>query len=70
MKDGRFAGNFFGLNDSWAGNKEMTFHSAEEVRKLFRNFEIEVFDERDEDGSTASGEEKHWHVYSVIAKKN
>lgn len=70
MIDGRFAGNFFGLKDSWADNKEMTFHTEEEVRNLFRNFHIEIFEERDEDGVTSIGEAKHWHVYSVIAKKN
>jgi len=69
LKDGRFAGNFFGINDSWAKDKMMTFHSKEEVNKLFKNFIIEYFEEKDEDGVTASGESKHWHVFSVIAKK-
>jgi len=69
LKDGRFAGNFFGINDSWAKNKMMTFHSKEEVNKLFKNFIIEYFEEKDEDGVTASGESKHWHVFSVIARK-
>ncbi len=69
LKGGRFAGNFFGKNDSWVNNKMMTFHSIEDVKKLFKNFEIEFMEEKDEDGITASGESKHWHVYSVIAKK-
>jgi len=69
LKDGRFAGNFFGVNDSWAKDKMMTFHSKEDVNKLFKNFIIEYFEEKDEDGNTASGESKHWHVFSVIARK-
>ena len=69
LKDGRFAGNFFGINDSWAKDKMMTFHSKEDVNKLFENFIIEYFEEKDEDGVTASGESKHWHVFSVIARK-
>ncbi len=69
LKGGRFSGNFFGKNDSWAGNKNMTFHSKEELLNFFRNFEMEYLEEKDEDGVTASGESKHWHVYSVIAKK-
>jgi len=69
LKEGRFAGNFFGINDSWAKDKMMTFHSKEDVNKLFENFIIEYFEEKDEDGVTASGESKHWHVFSVIARK-
>jgi SAM-dependent methyltransferase len=69
LKNGRFAGNFFGKNDSWANNEKMTFLSKEEVINLFKNYEIEYLDEKDEDGTTSSGESKHWHVYSVIAKK-
>ena len=69
LKGGRFSGNFFGKNDSWADNKNMTFHTKEELLNFFGNFEIEYLEEKDEDGVTASGESKHWHVYSVIAKK-
>ncbi|HMS33407.1 MAG TPA: DinB family protein [Ignavibacteria bacterium] len=69
LKGGRFSGNFFGKNDSWSGNKNMTFHTKEELLNYFRNFEMEYLEEKDEDGVTASGESKHWHVYSVIAKK-
>ena len=69
LPGGRFAGNFFGNNDSWSDNKQITFHSEDEVKNLFRNFQIEYFHERDEDGVTSSGESKHWHVFSVIARK-
>ncbi len=66
---GRFSGNFFGVNDSWSDNKSMTFLKKEVVKNLFVKFEIELFQERDEDGATASGEAKHWHVFSVIARR-
>lgn len=69
IRGGRFAGNFFGERDEWAGNKKMTFLTKSEVEKLFKSFKIEYFDERDEDGQTADGTKKHWHVFSVIAKK-
>lgn len=65
---GRFAGNFFGLNDSWAGKKDMAFHTEAQVRGMFDRFEIESFHERDEDGEATTGP-KHWHVFTVIAKK-
>jgi len=65
---GRFAGQFFGVRDSWANQPDMTFHTEEQVRTLFAGFEIEYFHEEDEDGQSASGL-KHWHVFTVIARK-
>lgn len=65
---GRFAGQFFGVRDSWASRSDMTFHTEERVRKLLENFEIEHFHEMDEDGNAVSGP-KHWHVFTVIARK-
>ena len=65
---GRFAGNFFGVRDSWANKPDMTFHTEEQIRKLIEIFQIEYFHEMDEDGNSASGP-KHWHVFTVIARK-
>ena len=65
---GRFAGQFFGIRDSWANEPDMTFHTEEQVRSLFEKFEIESFHEMDEDGNSAGGP-KHWHVFTVIARK-
>jgi trans-aconitate methyltransferase len=65
---GRFAGQFFGVRDSWANEPDMTFHTEDQVRKLLGNFEIEYFDEMDEDGKAVSGP-KHWHVFTVIGRK-
>ena len=39
------------------------------MRKLFVQFEIIQFDEIEKDAKIALGEEKHWHVYNIIAKK-
>jgi len=65
---GRFAGQFFGVNDSWAYRKDMTFHTEDQVRAMLADFEIESFHEQDEDGEVTTGT-KHWHVFTVIAKK-
>jgi hypothetical protein len=65
---GRFAGQFFGIHDSWAVNSDMTFHTEEQVRTMLEDFEIESFHEMDEDGAAVSGP-KHWHVFTVIARK-
>ncbi|HMQ68985.1 MAG TPA: class I SAM-dependent methyltransferase [Ignavibacteria bacterium] len=68
-KGGVFSGQLFGENDEWAYNKNMTFLNIKSVHKLFGNFNMIFFEEKDEDGKTASGDPKHWHVFSVIAEK-
>ena len=66
---GRFSGQFFGIRDTWAGNPEMTFHSAEQVTALLEQaFDIETLEEMDEDGDAFSGP-KHWHLFDIIARK-
>ena len=65
---GQFAGQFFGVRDSWANEPDMIFHTEEQVHKLLENFEIEQLHEMDEDGNAVSGP-KHWHVFTVIARK-
>ena len=65
---GWFAGNFFGVNDSWTVHDDMTFHTAEQVRKMLEPFEIAYFQEEDEEGRSTIGP-KHWHIFTVIARK-
>ena len=68
---GVFAGDFMGVNDSWASGFRSTITSMNklEVEALFNNFEIVRFHERDETGKTAIGKTKHWHTFSVVAIK-
>jgi len=68
-QDGIFAGNFFGLHDSWSLNKAMSFHSEEQVKGLFKDFNVLSWKEVKKDGNTAAGEQKHWHVFHIIAIK-
>ena len=46
----------------------MTFHTIDQARDLFTQFEIELFREIDEDGQAVSGP-KHWHYFDVIARR-
>lgn len=66
---GRFAGHLFGVNDDWADRESMTFFTRQETESLFKKFEIEFFEEKDEDGKVASGDAKHWHLFSIVARK-
>jgi tellurite methyltransferase len=65
---GRFAGQLFGVKDTWASNKDMTFLTEEQARALFTAFDVEYFREEDEDGQSQIGP-KHWHIFHVIARK-
>jgi SAM-dependent methyltransferase len=66
---GRFVGQFFGTRDSWADERDMTFHSSQQVESMLAaNFEVEAFEEIDEDGNAFSGP-KHWHIFDIIARK-
>ena len=66
---GRFAGHFFGTNDSWVTNDKMTFLNEKQVCHLFDSFSVEWMEESERDGKTIGGKEKHWHVFHVVAKK-
>ncbi|MDE0779406.1 MAG: methyltransferase domain-containing protein [Alphaproteobacteria bacterium] len=65
---GRFAGQFYGERDSWAGREGMTFHTQHEVEALLLGLEIEFFEEEEDDSKTPRGEAKHWHVFHVVAQ--
>lgn len=66
---GRFSGQLFGDRDEWAGDDQLTFVSRDRALQLLEPFELERFDEEDEDGKTALGDAKHWHVFHVVARR-
>lgn len=66
---GVFCGHFFGVNDSWFPNIEMTFHTKQQVLKLLENFDVNYCKEIEKSGKTISGVEKYWHVFHVVAQK-
>lgn len=66
---GRFAGQFFGTNDTWNGNPHMVFLARDEVEKLLEGFELEYYLEEEFDGESADGVPKHWHVHHLVARK-
>jgi tellurite methyltransferase len=77
---GRFCGQLFGERDEWAMRESsfarewgsppgMSFHSREEALALLGDFDVEHFDEVDEDGVTAVGDAKHWHLFHIVARK-
>ena len=66
---GRFSGQLFGDRDEWADNRELTFHTRTEVEALLDGFDLERFDEVENEGQTALGEAKHWHLFHIVARR-
>lgn len=67
---GIFVGQFFGVNDTWnIPDTTMTFLTREQTLKELEGLEILELEEEDQDGATANGTPKHWHVYHIIARK-
>jgi len=66
---GRFTGQLFGPRDEWAPDDGMTFLARDQLERLLAPFRLERFDEVEEDGTTALGRAKRWHVFHVVAQK-
>jgi tellurite methyltransferase len=66
---GRFAGHLFGIRDDWSKDADKTFHNIKQINDLLSDFEVEDFGEDEREGTTASGRGKHWHVFSIVARK-
>jgi tellurite methyltransferase len=70
LPGGRFCGQLFGDRDEWSTELDLTFHTRAQAEALFTGFELERFDEVEEDSQTALGQPKHWHVFHVVARKS
>ena len=60
----------FGDRDEWATIPMNTHHTRAEAEALFQLFEIERFDEVEQDGETAVGKQKYWHLFHIVARKH
>ncbi len=66
---GRFCGQLFGDRDSWVKFPNRTHHSREQVEALLQTFEVEWLEEEEHPGVTAIREQKHWHLFHIVARK-
>jgi SAM-dependent methyltransferase len=72
---GVFCGQLFGPRDTWntpdgaLPGVRLTFHTRERVEALLGGLEVIRLDERCEDGTTALGGRKRWHVYDILARR-
>ena len=65
---GRFAGQLYGPRDDWAG-RGITIHDRAAIERLCAGFRVEMLDETVEDGATALGKSKRWHIYHLVLAK-
>jgi len=68
LPGGVFAGQLFGVRDSWADTARMSFHDPEQVAELLEGLEVLQLDETERDGAAVSGP-KHWHVYDILVRQ-
>lgn len=69
---GRFSGHFFGDKDQWVKHPldvVTTHHTRAQVEEFIKDFEVEFFHEKSEQGFIANGDPKYWHAFSVVAKR-
>ncbi len=67
---GIFAGQLFGIEDGWATNSKMTFHTQKQIETFTSLFsKVHVLREEKKIGPTVLGTDKMWHVYHIIAEK-
>lgn len=67
---GIMAATFFGEHDEWnVAGTELTFSTRADIEYIFRGWDLVELTETDEDGHTADGTPKHWHVFHVIARR-
>ena len=66
---GVFCGQLFGDRNEWADRDDMTFLAREAVEGLLAGLEVVELEEVEGEFSTATGEDKYWHYYDIVARK-
>lgn len=69
-KGGIFCGQLFGERDSWNDQKhKILFHSKKEIEIMVHAYKVLFLEEEEKESQTASGHEKHWHIFNFILEK-
>ncbi len=65
----RFSGHILGPGDDWSKRKGVTILTSSEAEALFDDFDLEYFDEEEDEGKTAKGKTKRWHIFHIVARR-
>lgn len=66
---GLFAGHLFGARDDWA-SPQLSIHDRAQLDRLLQGWEVLALEEIDRPGTTALGRSKHWHLFSLVARRS
>jgi tellurite methyltransferase len=67
---GVMAATLFGKNDEWnVPENSLTFSTRADLERMFSGLNLIELSEVEEDGHTADGSPKHWHVFDLIARQ-
>lgn len=69
---GRFAGDLFGVRcerQGWADEQDLTLLTREQVTALLAPLHIEDLNEEEGERPTALAGQRHWHGFSVVARR-
>ena len=66
---GRFAGQFFGPEDDWAGLPDRTHHTRGQLDDLLADFELELCREDIHGPDPDTTYPKRWHIFDVVARR-
>ena len=70
LPGGRFAGDFFGPHHAWSGQRDMTFHTKEQILALCAELQLEYMIEEEGEQMTAMNGIQHWHMFTISAVKS
>lgn len=66
---GVVAATFFGKRDGWnVPENNLSFSTRADVEGMFTGLDLIELTEVEEDGYTADGSPKHWHVFHLVAR--
>lgn len=66
---GVFVGQLFGTEDEWSNRTDMNFHTKKQMESLLTAYKIHKLVEKKGVRPTATGPDKFWHIFDVIAEK-
>lgn len=66
---GRISCQLYGDRDSWVGRPGITFFTKSGIDALLEPLDVEFFREEEDDSVTPRGNQKHWHIFHIVAKR-
>jgi SAM-dependent methyltransferase len=68
---GVMAATFFGKRDEWnVPENDLNFSTKADVERMFTGWNLIELTEAEDDGHTADGSPKHWHIFHLIARRS